>query len=276
MHSYIALVKAILATTPSLPNPVYLNAKPEKGKTYHTSEASDMPLTPQRFHHCIRNRLATALALGTVAIRMAIDTPGIPIFFHKRGVGIERIAALRAEEVAGVPLGAAGDYDLALDGGLARFAARGEALVEVEVAVEARGGVCAVAGFEFLHLFWGVPAGEEGDVGAGGAGLDAGDAGGVFGGGLRVEGDAFEFLAALVAAEAFGVEAASAGGDDAARDGQRAGRALGACADGGGCPVGAGGGGEGARGGLVGRDGCCGGERLLGVFPGVRERAGGG
>jgi hypothetical protein len=72
---------------------------------------------------------------------------------------------------------------------------------------------------------------------------------GVLGAGFRVEGHALELLAALVAAEAFRVEAAPAGGYDAAGDGERAGCALGAGADGGGRPVGAGGGGEGARGG---------------------------
>lgn len=69
---------------------------------------------------------------------MAVDTPRIPIFLDKRGTGIKRITTLRAEKVSGMPLGAARDDDLALDGRFARFAAWAEAFVEIEVAVETR------------------------------------------------------------------------------------------------------------------------------------------
>ena len=150
-----------------------------------------MPLGAQRLHHRIRNRLPTPLALGAVPIGMAIDAPRVPVLFDERGGGIERITALGAEEVAGVPLGAAGDDDLALDGGFAGFAAGGEALVEVEVAVEARRWVGAVARFQVRHCFRGLPAGEEGDVVAGGAGVDPCYARLVLRAGFGVEGYAF-------------------------------------------------------------------------------------
>jgi hypothetical protein len=208
-----------------------------------------MPLRPQRLHHRIRNRLATALTLRAKPIRMAIDTPRIPLFLHKRHIRIKRITALRAEKVARVPLRATRDDNLALDGRRTALTPRTKALVEVQVAVEPRRLVGAILVFQALHFLRCFPAGQEGDVVAGRAGADAVYARGVLGAGFRVEGDAFELLAALVAAEALGVEPTAACGDDAPGDGEGAGGALGAGADGGGRPVGAGGGGEGARGG---------------------------
>lgn len=208
-----------------------------------------MPLRAQCLHHRIRNRLAAALTLRTKPIRVAVDTPRVPLLLDKRHIRIKRITALRAEKVAGVPLGATRDDNLALDGGSTTLAAWAKALVEVQVAVEPRRLVGAVLVLQLLHLLRCFPAGQEGHVVAGGASADAVHARGVLSAGLRVEGDALELLAALVAAEALRVEAAPARGDDAARDGERAGGALGAGADGGGRPVGAGGRGKGARGG---------------------------
>ena len=212
-----------------------------------------MPLAPQRLDNRVRDGLATALALCAVPVGVAIDTPRIPVLFDKRRRRVKRIAALGAEKVSRVPLCAARDHDLALDGRLAGFAPRGEALVKVQVAVEARGLVGAVLVLELAHLLGRVPAGEEGDVLAALSCSDAVYARAVLGGGLGVEGDAFELLAALVAGETFGVETTPACGYDAARDGERAGGALRAGADGCWCPVGAGGAGEGAAGGCVDR-----------------------
>lgn len=61
----------------------------------------------------------------------------------------------------------------------------------------------------------------------------------MFVGGFWIEGYAFEVLAALVAGEAFRVEARAGGGDDAAGDGEGTLGAEGAGADGGWGPVGA-------------------------------------
>jgi hypothetical protein len=180
---------------------------------------------------------------------VAVDTPRIPLLLHKRHVGIKRITALRAEKVARVPLRATRNDNLALDGRRTAFTARTKALVKVQVAVEPWRLVGTILVLQALHLLRRFPAGQEGDVVAGRAGADAVYARGVLGAGFRVEGDAFELLAALVAAEALGVEPTAACGDDAPGDGEGAGGALGAGADGGGRPVGAGGGGEGARGG---------------------------
>lgn len=91
------------------------------------------------------------------------------------------------------------------------------------------------------HFLRCVPTRQKFDIFAALAGADAFHACAVFGRRLRVEGDAFEFLAALVAAEAFGVETAPAGAHDATADGERAVGALGTGADGSWGPVGAGG-----------------------------------
>lgn len=106
-----------------------------------------MPLRAQRFNHRIRNRFAAPFTLRAIAISMTIDAPRVPVLFDKRGGGIERVAALGAEEVASVPFSAARDHDFALDRRFARLAARGEALVEIEVAVEPRRFVDAVLVF---------------------------------------------------------------------------------------------------------------------------------
>jgi len=127
-----------------------------------------MPLAPQRLHHHIRHRLPALAALGTVPIRVAVATPRVAILLDERRAGIERIAALCAEEVPGVPFGAASDDDFAFDRRLARFAARAEHLVEVECAVEAHRRL-AVAHFGFVEL---VVCDVHWDV-AGVAGCDA-------------------------------------------------------------------------------------------------------
>lgn len=175
-----------------------------------------MPLRAQGLDNHIRNRLATALTLRTEAIRMTPDTPGEAFLLDKRGARIERIATLGAEKVTRVPLGATRHDDLALDGGLAALAARGEALVEVEVAVEPRRGIGAVLFLEPAHHFFALPAGEDGEVETALACDDALTPRGVFEGGFGVEGYAFELFAALVAGETGGVEAAPCGADDAA------------------------------------------------------------
>jgi hypothetical protein len=69
---------------------------------------------------------------------------------------------------------------------------------------------------------------------------DAGYTLGVLGGRLRVEGHAFEVLAAVVALKALWVKTDACGRDDAPGDGERTVFAEDAGADRGGCPVGAG------------------------------------
>lgn len=196
-----------------------------------------MPLRAQRLDHRIHNRLPALPALGRVPIRMAPNAPRIPIFLNKRRRRIKRVAALRAEKVSDVPLRAACDNNLALDGRLAALAARREQLVEVKVAEEALGFVEAVVGFQAQHVVGRGVRGEELDVLAALAGADAGDALGVLDVGLGVEGYTFQVLAAVVADEAFGVEARACGRDDAPRDGQRALAAEGTGADRGRGPV---------------------------------------
>lgn len=179
----------------------------KESQTYHTAKTPHMPLRPQRLNHRIRNRLPTLLTLGTIPMRMTIHTPRIPILFHKRRARIKRIATLRAEKVSCMPLGAARDNDFAFNGRLARFAPRREEFVEVEVAEEALGFVGAVFVFEARHVVGRGVCGKEGDVFTALAGADPGNALGQLVVGFGVEGDTFEVFAALVAGEAFGVEA---------------------------------------------------------------------
>jgi hypothetical protein len=217
-----------------------------------------MPLGPERLDHRIGNRLTAALAFRAVAVRVAADAPRVAVLFDKGGRRVERVAALSAEKVAGVPLGAARDDDFALDGCLARLAAGREELVEVERAEEALRWVRAVFGFEARHVVGRRVRGEEREVDAALARADALGALCVLFVGLRIEGDAFELLAALVAREALRVEAQAGGGDGAAGDGERALRAESAVADDGGWgPVG-------ARAGAAA-------ERLLCVLGGIRQ-----
>ena len=112
-----------------------------------------MPLKPQRFDYGLCHRLPTFPTLGTVSIRMTTHTPSIAVLLYERRGTVERIAALRAEEVSRVPLSTAGDDNLALDWGFAGLATWAEEFVEVEVAVEAEGSV-AVSGL-LLERFLG-------------------------------------------------------------------------------------------------------------------------
>jgi hypothetical protein len=106
-------------------------------ETYHANKTTLMPLTPKSLHSLLQDHLPTSFALPIEPPRMALHTPRIPIPLHERRLLIERVAALGAEEMAFMPLPAAGNHDFALDGRLAAAAARGEELMEVEVAVEA-------------------------------------------------------------------------------------------------------------------------------------------
>ncbi len=103
-----------------------------------------MPLLPQRHHTPINNRLLATFALPTEAPSMTPHTPRIPIFLHKRRLRIERIAALSAEEMAHVPGSPARDDDFCLDRRLTAAAARGVQFVEIQMAVEAQGGIAIV------------------------------------------------------------------------------------------------------------------------------------
>ena len=105
-----------------------------------------MPLPPQSLNHHIRNRLLAFPAFTAIPIGMATHTPRIIVLLNKRRRAIERISTLRTEEMTGVPLRAASNDHLALNGRLARFAAWREQLVEVEMAVKSAGRI-AVCGF---------------------------------------------------------------------------------------------------------------------------------
>jgi len=166
-----------------------------------------MPLKTQRLHHNIRYRLPAPLTLGTIPIGMAVDTPRIPILLHKRRRRIKRIATLSAEEVASMPLRATSDDDFALDRCLAGLAARGEVLVEVQMAVEAQAWL-AVGGFEGVELvlcqvFW--------ELASVVTKSDAFETLRALSLGFRIEGHKLEVGTAFVADEAAGVETLAGG-----------------------------------------------------------------
>ncbi|KAI7527284.1 hypothetical protein KC331_g16438 [Hortaea werneckii] len=149
---------------------------------------------------------------------MTPHTPGIIVLLDKRRGSVEGITASSAEEMPLVVGVAAGDDDAGFDGGAAGFAAGGEELVVVEVAVEAGGVVDAVREFELAGFVGG--CGFRGERGreAGLPGVDAGEAVVPFGFRFRVEGNEFEVRVALVADEAGGVETFAGGAEDAAGD----------------------------------------------------------
>jgi hypothetical protein len=85
---------------------------------------------------------------------MTVHTPRIPIFFHKRRAAIEWIATLRAEKVTSMPLRSTRNDNLAFDRCFARLAARGEELMEIEMAVKPPRFIGAVIMFQTRHMFF--------------------------------------------------------------------------------------------------------------------------
>ena len=152
-------------------------------------------------------------------MRVTIDTPRITVFFHKWGTAVERIATLRTEEVTNVPLCAARYNDFAFDRRLTRLTARGEELVKIKVAEEARRFVGSVFMLKALHVRGGGVRWEEGDILTREACAYSFHAFSMFVGGFGIEGYALEVLAALVASEAFRVEAGACCGDNATCNG---------------------------------------------------------
>jgi hypothetical protein len=148
---------------------------------------------------------------------MTTHTPSITILLHKRRRTIERISALRAEEVSHVPLRATRDNHLAFNRCFATLAARAEELVEVEVAVKSQRFVAVchleLEGLICTHI---VGPWDASSKSPRSYALD------VFGSLLLwfgIEGDEFEVGVAFVADEAFWVEAFACCTEDAAGDG---------------------------------------------------------
>lgn len=129
-----------------------------------------------------------------------------PIAVNARNLfrGFTHIAALRAEEMAHMPLRAARYNDLSLDWRLAALAAGAEELVVVQVAVEPHSFIAVIRfGDTLAHL----------DVLAVPAPPDTVEALGTLVLGLRIEGYALEALAAVVADETLRMEACAGGTD---------------------------------------------------------------
>ena len=70
---------------------------------YHTAEAVHMPFTPQSANTTLNNRFPASFALPTKLPCMASYTPCIPILLDEGRLRVERISALRTEEMAYVP-----------------------------------------------------------------------------------------------------------------------------------------------------------------------------
>jgi len=168
-----------------------------------------MPLRSQSLDNSIRHRLLAFPAFGRVAISVAVDAPCVPVFLNKWCFGVERIATLRTEKVASVPLRTTSNYYLALNRRFAALAPRTEELVEVEMAIKPQSFVsifvCSLS-YSFLDIMTGHTSTNT---------VQALIAEVLW---FWVKSYAFEPLAAVVAAEAFVMEACSTSRDDTTGD----------------------------------------------------------
>lgn len=102
-------------------------------------ETAFVPLSANgRNDDLVQHILFTALAARRRATGMAVETPCKTVLLHKRGLRVEGITALGAEEMADVPFGTTGNHHLAFNRGLAALTAGAEEFMEVQVAVEPR------------------------------------------------------------------------------------------------------------------------------------------
>jgi hypothetical protein len=83
---------------------------------------------------------------------MTVYAPSIPILLYKRRRRIKRVTALRAEEMAHVPLGAACHDDFPLYGRLAALASRAKQLMEVQMTKEPWALIMAIFRFQAQHI----------------------------------------------------------------------------------------------------------------------------
>lgn len=103
-----------------------------------------MPLPAERLDHHADHGEPARHALGGAPLGtfgLALDAPGVPVLLDMARALLERVAALRAEEVAKVPVLSQGDGVRAENRGLAVFALGGVEFVPVEVAEVAVAGV---------------------------------------------------------------------------------------------------------------------------------------
>jgi hypothetical protein len=103
------------------------------------SEAMLMPFSAQGLN-ILSNNSCTALSafwcspLGT--LRLAINTPSVPVLLDVCHAMVERVTALGAEEMAVVPVSTESDNVLTENRGLAVLTARGEQLMPVKMTEE--------------------------------------------------------------------------------------------------------------------------------------------
>ncbi len=90
-----------------------------------------MPVSVQGTYPFCHDGFPAALALAAEFSSMAVQTPGIAILLYEGCFGIERVAALGAEEMADVPGATTRNDNFRLNGRFARFTSRGEEFVKV-------------------------------------------------------------------------------------------------------------------------------------------------
>lgn len=166
-----------------------------------------MPLAAQGADVLPYDSLATLLALGRAplgALGLAVDAPRVAVLLDMRHALRERVAALGAEEVPVVPVLPERHHMFTQDRRRAVLAAGGEELVPVQVAIEAEALVAV-----FGHCLAGLLL----EALAGGAALDALQAGGAVQVWLGADLEGFEGGPADVAGEALGVEALVGAGE---------------------------------------------------------------
>lgn len=105
-----------------------------------TAEAVLMPLTTKCLDILANHSRLAHLAFGRTtfgSLRLAVNTPRVPVLFDMRHAVLERVATLGTEEVPVMPMRSKSYNVLPEDGGFAVLTAWSEEFVPVEMAVEA-------------------------------------------------------------------------------------------------------------------------------------------
>lgn len=97
--------------------------------TLSASKAMLMPFSAQGLDVLSNNSYTALFALGGSSfctLRLAIDTPRVPVLLNMCHAVVKRVTTLSAEEMTVVPMSAESDDVLTKNRGLAVFTARGE------------------------------------------------------------------------------------------------------------------------------------------------------
>lgn len=186
------------------------------GATYNTTEATRVPFCTKGFHNHICYWSLAFLTLRRIPVGMTVHTPSIPILLYKRRRRIEGITALRAEEMAHVPLCAACHDNFTFYRRLAALTSWAEQLMEVQMTEKPRAFIMTVFRFQAQHIFICWMRRNARNIFTGESSTDARYAFSVLVLWLGVESYAFKVFTAVMAHEAFRMEAGACCRDDAA------------------------------------------------------------